>query len=83
MIEFYCENGQFHLLNSMDKDLGIMQKSMDKFKSDRKIFELSASTIIESEVENQSDKNDLLKLKSTQCDISSGYKADEKTPWPM
>ena len=50
MIEFYCENGQFHLLNPMDKDLGIMQKSMDKFKSDRTVFEQSASKIIESEV---------------------------------
>ena len=57
MIEFYCENGQFHWLNPTDKDLGIMQKSFDKFKNDRSLFELSASKIIGSETARQREQD--------------------------
>ena len=57
MIEFYCENGQFHWLNPTDKDLGIMQKSFDKFENDRSLFELSASKIIGSETARQREQD--------------------------
>ena len=49
IIEFYRENGKFHQLHRTGKDLGDMQKSMDKLENDKTTFELSVSKIIESE----------------------------------
>ena len=49
IIEFYRENGKFHQLYRTGKDLGNMQKSMDKLENDKTTFELSVSKIIESE----------------------------------
>ena len=54
MTEFYRENGHFHngiWRHQTDKDLGIMQKSFDKFENHRSLFEKTASTIIGSETE--------------------------------
>ena len=50
IIEFYRENGKFHQLYRTGKDLGNMQKSMDKLEKDKTTFELSVSKIIESEM---------------------------------